>query len=108
MPLELIGLPYFSEEHARFLRAWLLHRLGRGEDALRWLEFGFAGTPMEVQYRAPTYLLRADILHAAGRRAEAVDYYGRFVRLWSDCDPGLRPTVEQARHELARLTSEVR
>ncbi|MBA3444736.1 MAG: hypothetical protein H0T58_07795 [Gemmatimonadales bacterium] len=37
VPLELIRLPYFSGEHARYLRSVLLHQTGRNEESLRFL-----------------------------------------------------------------------
>jgi hypothetical protein len=40
VPLELIWLPFFSEEHARYLRARLLYQAGRDEEALRPASWG--------------------------------------------------------------------
>jgi tetratricopeptide (TPR) repeat protein len=108
VPFELIRLPYFSEEHARYLRSRLLFQAGRDDEALRLAESGFAGTPAELHYRAPVHLLRAEIHHRQGDRAAAAEHYSRFIALWQRCDPALRPVVEGARTQLARAVSEPR
>ena len=33
----------------------------------------------------------------------AVEYYGKFIELWSDADPELQPRVAEARRRLGRL-----
>jgi len=53
--------------------------------------------------------LRLGELHAErGDRDRAVEYYHRFVELWTDADPELQPFVENTRAALARLTGEPR
>jgi hypothetical protein len=42
-------------------------------------------------------MLRADC------RAKAIDYYTRFVELWSRADPELQPRVSAVRQRLTRL-----
>jgi tetratricopeptide (TPR) repeat protein len=108
IPFELLALPYFSEEHARYLRSRLLMQAGRDEDALRLAENGFAGTPGELYYRAPAHLLQAEIQQRLGNRASAAEHYARFIALWRSCDPALAPTVESARAQLAQVTAEPR
>jgi tetratricopeptide (TPR) repeat protein len=108
VPFELIRLPYFSEEHARYLRDRLLHLVGRDEEALRLAEVAFVGTPNEMHYRAPIHLLRAEIEQKLGHRAAAAEQYSQFIGLWRSCDPPLRPVVEGAKTELARLVAEPR
>jgi len=108
VPFELIRLPYFSEEHARYLRSLLLHRAGRDAEALRLAEVAFTGTPSELHYRAPTHLLRGEIQQRLRNRAAAAEEYSRFVALWRACDPALRPMVEGARAELAAMAAEPR
>jgi tetratricopeptide (TPR) repeat protein len=108
VPFELIRLPYLSEEHARYLRGRLLYQAGRDEEALRWAETGFAGTPSELHYRAPAHLLQAEIQQRLGNRAEAAEHYSRFIGLWRACDPPLRPLVDGARAQLARMVAEPR
>jgi tetratricopeptide (TPR) repeat protein len=108
IPLELLGLPYFSEEHARYLRSRLLFQAGRDEEALRLVENAFAGTPGELYYRAPAHLLQAEIHQRLGDREAAAAEYSRFIALWRSCDAPLRPVVEGARTQLARMVAEPR
>ena len=108
IPFELLGLSYFSEEHARYLRSRLLFQAGRDEEALRLVESAFAGTPGELYYRAPAHLLQAEVQQRLGNKEGAAEQYSRFIALWRSCDPPLRPVVEQARTQLARMVAEPR
>jgi tetratricopeptide (TPR) repeat protein len=108
VPFELIRLPYFSHEHARYLRGTLLHQARRDQEALRLIEVAFVGTPSELHYRAPSHLLRAEIHQRLGDRGSAAEQYSRFVALWRACDPALQPVVENAKGELAAMTAEPR
>jgi tetratricopeptide (TPR) repeat protein len=108
IPFELLMLPYFSEEHARYLRSRLLFEAGRDEEALRLVENAFAGTPGELYYRAPAHLLQAEIQQRLGNREAAAEQYSRFIALWRSCDQPLRPIVEGARTQLARMVAEPR
>jgi tetratricopeptide (TPR) repeat protein len=87
----------------RFLRAELLFQLRRDEEALGWYagvaEFGRPGFVL----LAPAYLRMGEIHERRGNRAQAVEYYSRFVARWKDCDPELRPLVNDVRRRLARL-----
>jgi tetratricopeptide (TPR) repeat protein len=103
---ELLALPVFSEEVARYLRAEALYRLGRPEEALRWYSHGFEGSPSELVYLAPTHLRRGELYERLGDRKQAIEHYGRFIQLWNACDPALRPRVEEARTRLANLVAE--
>jgi tetratricopeptide (TPR) repeat protein len=113
VPLELVAAAAytvwrpFSQEHARYLRAAALTAVGRDEEALRWLETGFQGVPNEFVYLAPLYRHRAEIHERLGQRARAVERYARFVELWGDCDPAMRPAVNEARASLARLAGQL-
>lgn len=64
--------PFFAGANERFLRAALLRRAGRGEEALA----GYAGltenSTREPVFLGPSLLRRAGILEALGRRGEAV------------------------------------
>jgi tetratricopeptide (TPR) repeat protein len=106
IPFELLTLPYFSEEHARYLRSRLLFQAGRDEEALRLVGDAFAGTPGEMFYLAPAHLLRAEIQQRLGNKEAATEQYSRFIALWRSCDAPLRPVVEEARSQLARLVGE--
>jgi tetratricopeptide (TPR) repeat protein len=108
IPFELLGLPYFSEEHARYLRGRLLLQAGRHEEALRVVENGFAGTPGELYYRAPAHLLLAEIQQRLGNKEAAMEQYSRFLALWRACDQPLRPVLDGARTQLAQVAGEPR
>lgn len=108
IPYELLLVPYFSEEHARYLRSRLLFQAGRDEEALRLVENGFAGTIGELYYRAPAHLLQAEIHQRLGDRKAAAEHYSRFIALWRSCDAPLRQVVEGARTQLARMVAEPR
>jgi tetratricopeptide (TPR) repeat protein len=92
-----------SRAYERFLRAELLRDLGRDDEALRWYATQGQSTIPDLIYLAPAHLRQAEIHERRGDRAEAVADYRRFVELWSECDPELRPLVEDARRHLARL-----
>ena len=108
VPLDLSNSAPFSEDYARFLRGEALLGTGNDDEALRWLEHGFAGTPDEMAFQAQVSLRLGDIYERKGERQKAIDRYSRFVRLWAACDVRLRPAVEDARARLARLTGEPR
>jgi tetratricopeptide (TPR) repeat protein len=108
VPPELLAVPFSSEESARYLRAELLFRLGRDEEALRWFTNALQGTPDEIAYMAPVHLRQAELFERLGDRKQAVDHYSRFIQLWKSCDPELRPSVERARARLESLVGEPR
>jgi len=92
----------FVQPQERLLRAGLLNRLGRSQEALQWYQ--------SVEYwpesvlAGPSHLRQAEIHERLGQREQAVEQYRRFVDLWRDCDPKLRPFVEDAQRALQRLT----
>lgn len=106
VPASLLRVPFYAEEPARYLRAELLQQLGRDREALDWLHYGFADTPAEVAYLAPVHLRQGEIYERLGDRANAAEYYERFLHLWQHCDPELRPLVNEARARLSRLAAE--
>jgi tetratricopeptide (TPR) repeat protein len=107
-PPELLAGAFYSEETSRYLRAELLHQLGRDEEALRWLRNGFQETPLELVLLAPAHFRQAELYERLGDRKQAADHYSRFIQLWKRCDPELRPSIEQAKVRLASLMSEPR
>jgi tetratricopeptide (TPR) repeat protein len=108
VPLDLSSETPFSEDYARFLRAEALLGLGNDDEARRWLEHGFGGTPDEMAFLAQASLRLGDIYDRQGERQKAIDSYSRFLRLWGACDARLRPAVEDAKARLARLAGEPR
>ena len=114
VPLELVSVPLyanvreFTQEHARHLRVLVLSAQQKHREALQWIETSFQGTPSEIVYLAPMHLERAEIYQRLGEREKAVEHYRRFLVLWRDCDPALRPVLERAKSELARMVAEPR
>jgi hypothetical protein len=51
---------------------------------------------------APAHLRLAEIYEGQGEREKAAEHYARFAELWKDCDPELRPLVEEARRRMAK------
>ncbi|HEX8453817.1 MAG TPA: BTAD domain-containing putative transcriptional regulator [Longimicrobium sp.] len=96
--------PYLLDSgHPRFLRAELLRMAGRHREALAWYGAVTEHFDKSIVYAAPVHLRTAEILDRLGRPAEAAAHYRRFVELWRECDPVLRPRVERARRRLQRL-----
>lgn len=85
----------------RFLRAELLARLGRHEEALWWYQ-SLEYHPDAV-LAGPGHLGQAKVLERLGRRQQAIDQYKRLLELWPDCDAEFQPLVEEARTALQRL-----
>jgi tetratricopeptide (TPR) repeat protein/TolB-like protein len=80
--------------HARFLRAEILHALGRDEEALRW--YGSLGEAYDAMYLPLVHFRTGEILRRAGDVAGATRHYRRFLIQWKECDPELRPLVDLA------------
>lgn len=95
-----------SRANERYLKGVLLHKLGRDEEALVWLE-GFGWTVPDGVYVAPAEYQQAEIYERLGDRRAAERHFRRVVTLWQDCDPELSPVVEQAKRHLVRLKSGV-
>jgi tetratricopeptide (TPR) repeat protein len=106
VPASLLRVPFYAEEPARYLRAELLQQLGRDQQALEWLRYGFADTPAELAYLAPAHLRRAEIYERLGERSKAAEEYGRFLHLWEHCEPEMQPLLQDARARVAGLTAE--
>jgi len=94
---------------ARLLRADLLFRLGRYEEANGWYAtFPAFMAPFEdVAFLAPAHRGRARSLDALGRYEDALRYYRRFITRWQNADPHLQPKVEEARRRIRELESEL-
>jgi hypothetical protein len=55
----------------------------------------------------PGALQRAgELYEAKGDKANALAYYGRFTKLWSEADPELQPVVKDVKARMARLAGE--
>jgi tetratricopeptide (TPR) repeat protein len=87
----------------RFLRAELLHQLGRDAEAVGWYESMAERATHELPWLAPAQLRLGELATRRGDRARALRHYRRFLALWERCDPPLRPIVEDVRTRVADL-----
>jgi TolB-like protein/tetratricopeptide (TPR) repeat protein len=87
--------------HERFLRAEILHALGREDEALAWYD-SFIGWP-DLPWIAAAHYRRGEIEARLGHPEHARFHYTRFVRLWKDCDPEFQPLLHRASEALAQL-----
>lgn len=94
---------FMSQAYERYVRAELLHAAGRDADALRWYETIPENSPYDLVYLGPSLYRQGRIHEAHGRRDEARAKYRRFVDLWRDADPELRPLVDDAQTRLRGL-----
>jgi hypothetical protein len=104
VPLELASVsPFYSLARERFIRAGQLESAGRTAEAVGWYDALADNSLYDLAYLAPAQLHHAQIADRAGQTAQAALHYQRFVSLWNDCDPELRPAVTDARRRLAQL-----
>lgn len=103
LDMSLIGqVPFAPPAYERYLRAEVLQRLGRYREALRWYGSFQDPSGYDVIFRSPAELRQAQIYEKLGDGRKAADHYRRFVALWKDCDPALRPSVREAEARLKR------
>ena len=55
---------------------------------------------------APSHKRLGELYEARGNREKAVHHYTRFVELWKECDPELRPQVTLVRRRLVKLSGQ--
>ena len=92
--------PFLTREREQFTRAELLNALGRDDEALQV----YRALADELFHSgAPAHFRLAEIYQRRGERQKAAEHYARFIELWQDCDPELRPLVQEARRRMARL-----
>jgi tetratricopeptide (TPR) repeat protein len=92
--------PFLERSYERWARAELLHQLGRREEAARWYQPNVDGF---VYAGGPSALRLAQLYDQWAKPEQARGYYVRFLRWWQDCDPELRPLVEEARRRFSEL-----
>jgi DNA-binding SARP family transcriptional activator/TolB-like protein/TolA-binding protein len=80
--------------HERFLRAELLHALGRDQEAVPWYD-SFHGA-YDVGYMAMAHYRLGEISLALGDRERAAFHFGRAFRAWKGADPEFEPLVAKA------------
>jgi DNA-binding SARP family transcriptional activator len=101
---DIAATPFVTRANERFLRAEVLASLGRDAEALRWFASLGIGSVTEIPLRALSDLRQAEIHERLGNRSESVRHYTRFVELWREADPELRPLVDAAHRRVASLT----
>jgi DNA-binding SARP family transcriptional activator/TolB-like protein len=91
--------PFYFHEYEQFVRAELLHALGREEEAIQ----AYRGIADYLFHGgAPAHLRLAELYERRREPQKAAAHYARFVELWKDCDPEFRPLVEEARRRIAK------
>ncbi len=99
----ILWSPFFSQSRERFTRAALLSQVGRLEEALAWYGAFAENSIYDQVYVAPAHFRRGEISERLRRPREAAAHYRRFLDLWRDCDPELRPVLDQAREGIERV-----
>ena len=64
----------------------------------------FDGSPSMVELLVPIF---GELWEQKGDASRAIEYYGKFVRLWKNADAEFQPTVEDIRRRIARLDRRV-
>ncbi|HET6577730.1 MAG TPA: BTAD domain-containing putative transcriptional regulator [Gemmatimonadales bacterium] len=100
--------PFYTYTAERWLRAELLQQLERYEEALRWYASIVQSSLFELAYLAPSHLNRARIHDRLGDRLRAASHYRRVLAAWNECDPELRPVIDEAAGRLQRMGSGAR
>ena len=98
--LRLVGIsPFFSQELNQFARAEALFALRDDGDALE----AYRAIADELFHTgAQAHFRMAQIYSRRGEREQAARHYERFVGLWKNCDPELRPLLAQAKTAVAQ------
>jgi serine/threonine-protein kinase len=93
----------FAHVAERYLRAELLYETGQLAEAVS--AYGAVGdySVDGLMYSGPSHLARARIYVQLGNRAKAREHLRRFIEMWRDCDPALRPMRDTAERQLATL-----
>jgi tetratricopeptide (TPR) repeat protein len=110
--VDLPGLPEFERttspfiwhSYERYIRAELLLEQGRLEEALEWYGVLTEGVSwINVVYVPMSHYRSGQIYERLGERDKAVEHYSNFVHFWRECDPALRPIVDEAERRLQQL-----
>jgi tetratricopeptide (TPR) repeat protein len=95
--------PFYKESLERYLRAELLHEMGRHEEAFGWTSSFYWGWNFNFIYRAVLHKRYAEYYEEVGRIDEAIEHYSKFIETWKDCDEELQPKVNEAKSKLEAL-----
>ena len=74
----------------------------------RFVEIPSSSLGNDAGHLAHAYVRVGDLYEQRGEWERAIDYYGRFVKLWENADPELQSWVEEVRQTIARLSAEPR
>ena len=89
VPYQLAGRSvYFARTRERFMRAQLLERVGRLDEAYDWYASAPYSSRLDYLYLAPSHLGRARIREQQGDRAGAHSHYERALTLLAEADSG--------------------
>ena len=95
-----------SQAYERYMRAELLKSLKRYEEALRWYNTLGYGGYSEFVYSPISHFKQGEVYEELGQQEKAAEHYAKFIEMWKDCDPELRPVVANAERSLERLLQE--
>jgi tetratricopeptide (TPR) repeat protein len=103
VPYQLAGRSaYFARTRERFLRAELLERTGRLEEAYDWYAAAPHAARLDYIYLAPSHLARGRIRERQGDTAAAATHYRKVLELMPAPDPELAAIRQEAEAGLAR------
>jgi tetratricopeptide (TPR) repeat protein len=87
----------------RYVLGEALRSLGRGAEALPFFARVDHGDRIGVAYGTLMELRQAQVLDQLGETEKAVPLYQHVAEMWKDCDPELRPQLDEIRARLAAL-----
>lgn len=97
---DYLGLATFNNGLERYLRAELLMRAGRQQEAFNWFDSMNQDIMFNYFFFAPSHLRRAELLDRQGRRTDAMRHYARFLDLWRNADPESQDDVRRVAERL--------
>ena len=97
----------------KFIAGAAWDRAGFPDSAEAWFRRGIdAGATVNEWEEATHYPMAlrrlGELAETRGDRADALEWYGKFVDLWRDADPELQPQVAAVRERMRALTAEPR
>jgi tetratricopeptide (TPR) repeat protein len=95
-------VPTLAEANDRFLRAELLHQLGRDEEAAGWYRSIADRSSHELVYLAPAQYRLGQIRDRQRDHRGVLAYYRTFLDLWRDGEPDV-PFLAEAKRRVAEL-----
>jgi class 3 adenylate cyclase/tetratricopeptide (TPR) repeat protein len=107
-PSERAFSPFIWHSYERYIRAELLFEQGRLEEALEWYGVLTEGANwLNVIYAPMSHYRLGQIYEQLGEPDEAIEHYSTFIHFWQQCDPALRPMVDDAESRLQQLAPQI-